>query len=39
MKPRLSSRYFYDFLTVTKSGASGIVATAMGHIMLAQASL
>lgn len=31
--------YFYDFLTVTKSGASGIVATAMGHIMLAQASL
>ena len=31
--------YFYDFLTVTKAGATGVVATAMGHIMLAQASL
>ncbi|MES2432869.1 MAG: ABC transporter substrate-binding protein [Pseudomonadota bacterium] len=31
--------YFYDFLTVTKAGATGVVATAMGHIMLGQASL
>lgn len=31
--------YFYDFLTVTKAGATGVVATAMGHIMLAQASV
>ena len=31
--------YFYDFLTVTKAGAAGVVPTAMGHLMLGQASL
>ena len=31
--------YFYDFLTVTKAGAAGVVPTAMGHLMLGQATL
>ena len=31
--------YFYDFLTITKKGAAGIDSTAMGHLMLGQASL
>ncbi len=31
--------YFYDFLTVTKAGVAGVVPTAMGHLMLGQASL
>lgn len=31
--------YFYDFLTVTRGGMSGVVSTAMGHLMLGQASL
>ena len=31
--------YFYDFLTVTKKGATGVEPTAMGHLMLGQASL
>ena len=31
--------YFYDFLTTTKKGASGVKPTAMGHLMLAEASL
>lgn len=31
--------YFYDFLTATKKGASGVKPTAMGHLMLAEASL
>ncbi len=35
----LIQTYFYDFLTVTKVGATGVVPTAMGHLMLGQASL
>jgi len=35
----LLQAYFYDFLTVTKVGMSGVVSTAMGHLMLGQASL
>ena len=35
----LIQTYFYDFLTVTKAGATGVVPTAMGHLMLGQASL
>jgi peptide/nickel transport system substrate-binding protein len=31
--------YFYDFLTVTKKGTTGVEPTAMGHLMLGQASL
>ena len=31
--------YFYDFLTVTRGGMSGVVSTAMGHLLLGQASL
>lgn len=31
--------YFYDFLTATKKGASGVQPTAMGHLLLGQASL
>jgi len=31
--------YFYDFITVTKAGLGGVVSTAMGHLMLGQASL
>ncbi|MEE4236704.1 MAG: ABC transporter substrate-binding protein [Anderseniella sp.] len=31
--------YFYDFLTVTRKGATGVEPTAMGHLMLGQASL
>ena len=35
----LLQTYFYDFLTVTKAGMAGVVSTAMGHLMLGQASL
>ncbi|MEO8243651.1 MAG: ABC transporter substrate-binding protein [bacterium] len=35
----LLQTYFYDFITVTKSGMEGVVSTAMGHLMLGQASL
>jgi peptide/nickel transport system substrate-binding protein len=31
--------YFYDFLTVQKKGATGVSPTAMGHLLLGQASL
>ena len=31
--------YFYDFLTAAKKGATGVEATAMGHLLLAKASL
>ena len=31
--------YFYDFLTATKKGATGVQPTAMGHLLLAKASL
>jgi peptide/nickel transport system substrate-binding protein len=31
--------YFYDFLTVTKKGASGVHPTAMGHLFLNEAAL
>jgi peptide/nickel transport system substrate-binding protein len=31
--------YFYDFLTATKKGASGVQPTAMGHLLLGQAAL
>jgi peptide/nickel transport system substrate-binding protein len=31
--------YFYDFLTVTRPQVTGVVPTAMGHLMLGQASL
>ncbi len=31
--------YFYDFITVTKVGLGGVVSTAMGHLMLDQASM
>ena len=31
--------YFYDFLTAAKKGATGIEPTAMGHLMLGQASV
>ncbi|MBN8629450.1 MAG: hypothetical protein J0L76_01190, partial [Rhodobacterales bacterium] len=31
--------YFYDYLTFTKQGVTGVMPTAMGHLMLAQASL
>ncbi len=30
--------YFYDFLTATKKGMSGVEPTAMGHLFLTQAS-
>jgi peptide/nickel transport system substrate-binding protein len=30
--------YFYDFLTATRKGLSGVQPTAMGHLMLGQAS-
>lgn len=35
----LLQTYFYDFLTFTKAGVTGVVPTAMGHLMLGQASL
>ncbi len=35
----LLQTYFYDFLTVTKAGMTGVVSTAMGHLLLGQASL
>lgn len=31
--------YFYDFLTATKKGATGVQSTAMAHLFLGQASL
>lgn len=31
--------YFYDFLTATKKGATGVRPTAMGHLLLSQAQL
>jgi peptide/nickel transport system substrate-binding protein len=31
--------YFYDFLTATKKGATGVQPTAMSHLFLSQASL
>jgi len=31
--------YFYDFLTATKAGVTGVQPTAMGHLLLGQASL
>jgi peptide/nickel transport system substrate-binding protein len=31
--------YFYDFLTATKKGATGVEPTAMSHLFLGQASL
>lgn len=31
--------YFYDFLTATRKGISGVQPTAMGHLLLGQASL
>ena len=31
--------YFYDFLTATKKGATGVQPTAMSHLFLGQASL
>lgn len=31
--------YFYDFLTAARKGATGVEPTAMGHLMLGQASL
>lgn len=31
--------YFYDFLTATRKGATGVDPTAMGHLFLAQAKL
>lgn len=31
--------YFYDFLTATKKGVTGVEPTAMGHLFLGQASL
>ncbi len=31
--------YFFDFLTATKKGAGGVNPTAMGHLLLGQASL
>lgn len=31
--------YFYDFLTVTKKGVTGVTPTAMGHLLNAKASL
>ena len=31
--------YFYDFLTATKKGATGVQPTAMAHLFLGQASL
>ncbi|MGH6934474.1 MAG: ABC transporter substrate-binding protein [Dongiaceae bacterium] len=31
--------YFYDFLTATKKGASGVQPTAMGQLLLGQAAL
>lgn len=31
--------YFYDFLTATKKGATGVEPTAMGHLFMGQASL
>ena len=35
----LLQTYFYDFLTVTKAEMTGVVSTAMGHLLLGQASL
>jgi peptide/nickel transport system substrate-binding protein len=35
----LIQAYFYDFLSVTKTGVTGVVSTAMGHLLLGQASL
>ncbi len=35
----LLQTYFYDFLTVSKAGMTGVVSTAMGHLLLGQASL
>ncbi|MBC7479035.1 MAG: ABC transporter substrate-binding protein [Pseudorhodobacter sp.] len=35
----LIQAYFYDYLTVTKAELTGVVSTAMGHLLLAQASL
>jgi peptide/nickel transport system substrate-binding protein len=31
--------YFYDFLTATKKGTSGVQPTAMGHLLLAKATV
>ena len=31
--------YFYDFLTATRKGVTGVQPTAMGHLMLGQTSL
>jgi len=31
--------YFYDFLTAVKKGATGVEPTAMGHLMLGQATI
>ncbi len=31
--------YFYDFLTATKKGVTGVEPTAMGHLLLGQATL
>ena len=31
--------YFYDFLTATKKGATGVQPTAMGQLILSQATL
>ena len=31
--------YFYDFLTATKKGATGVVPTAMSHLFLAKAAV
>jgi peptide/nickel transport system substrate-binding protein len=31
--------YFYDFLTATRKGVTGVQPTAMGHLLLGQASL
>jgi peptide/nickel transport system substrate-binding protein len=31
--------YFYDFLTATKKGTSGVQPTAMGHLLLAKAAV
>jgi peptide/nickel transport system substrate-binding protein len=35
----LLQTYFYDFLTVSKAGMTGVVSTAMGHLLLGQATL
>jgi peptide/nickel transport system substrate-binding protein len=31
--------YFYDFLTATKKGATGVQPTAMGHLLMGQATI